>query len=63
MNEWRKFMMSNDKDNDKNMRICMVGGQALMEGIMMRGEHGYAQVIRNPEGELVTEVENYQQLM
>ncbi|MGI6529232.1 MAG: DUF1385 domain-containing protein [Clostridia bacterium] len=50
-------MMSNDKDNDKNMRICMVGGQALMEGIMMRGEHGYAQVIRNPEGELVTEVE------
>ena len=38
MNEWRKFMMSNDKDNDKNMRICMVGGQALMEGIMMRGE-------------------------
>lgn len=49
--------MSKDKQNEQCVRICMVGGQALMEGIMMRGEHGYAQVIRNPEGELVTEVE------
>lgn len=47
-----------DKKNiDNEVRICMVGGQALMEGIMMRGEYGYAQVIRNPEGELVTEFE------
>lgn len=42
---------------DNEVRICMVGGQALMEGIMMRGEYGFAQVIRNAEGELVTEYE------
>ena len=45
------------KDKDKEVRICMVGGQALMEGIMMRGQHGYSQVVRNPEGELVIETE------
>ena len=33
-------------------KICSVGGQALMEGIMMLGPHGMAQVVRNPEGEL-----------
>lgn len=34
-------------------KICSVGGQALMEGIMMLGPHGMAQVVRDPEGELV----------
>ncbi len=41
----------------KEVRICQVGGQALMEGIMMRGVYGYAQVIKNPKGELITESE------
>ena len=34
-------------------KICSVGGQALVEGIMMLGPHGMAQVVRDPEGELV----------
>ncbi len=34
-------------------KICSVGGQALMEGIMMLGPHGMAQVVRDPKGELV----------
>lgn len=38
-------------------KICSVGGQALMEGIMMLGPHGMAQVVRNPEGELVIKKE------
>lgn len=50
-------MSTVENKTDNEVRICMVGGQALMEGIMMRGQHGYAQVIRNPEGELVTEFE------
>ena len=33
-------------------KICSVGGQALMEGIMMLGPHGMAQVVRDPQGEL-----------
>lgn len=33
-------------------KICSVGGQALMEGIMMLGPHGMAQVVRDPHGEL-----------
>lgn len=54
---------SNEKINytgneicDKNGNIiCSVGGEALMEGIMMRAPSGYAQVVRNPQGELVIE--------
>ena len=34
-----------------------VGGQALMEGVMMRGPHKIAYAVRSPEGKIVTEVE------
>jgi uncharacterized protein YqhQ len=30
------------------------GGQAVMEGVLMRGEHDWAVCVRNPEGEIVT---------
>ncbi|MHB0858366.1 MAG: DUF1385 domain-containing protein [Anaerolineae bacterium] len=30
------------------------GGQAVMEGVMMRGEHDWAVCVRNPSGQLVT---------
>lgn len=33
-----------------------IGGQALMEGIMMRGPKKTAMAVRNPEGEIVLEV-------
>ncbi|MDR0288217.1 MAG: DUF1385 domain-containing protein [Clostridiales bacterium] len=36
-------------------RICNVGGEALIEGIMMRGPEGYAVVVRDTKGELVIE--------
>ena len=35
-----------------------IGGQALMEGIMMRGPQKTAMAVRNPEGEIVLEVSN-----
>lgn len=38
-------------------KICSVGGQALMEGIMMLGPHGMAQVVRDPQGEMVIKTE------
>ena len=35
-----------------------IGGQALMEGIMMRGPKKTAMAVRNPDGEIVLEVSN-----
>ena len=35
-----------------------IGGQALMEGIMMRGPKKTAMAVRNPDGEIVLEVNN-----
>ena len=34
-------------------KVCAVGGQALMEGIMMLGPHGMCQVVRDPQGKMV----------
>jgi uncharacterized protein YqhQ len=33
----------------------LVGGQAVMEGVMMRAPHSYCVAVRKPSGELVTE--------
>lgn len=51
-----KIKCTGNEKLDKNGNIiCSVGGEALMEGIMMRAPTGYAQVVRNPQGELVIE--------
>jgi uncharacterized protein YqhQ len=39
------------------------GGQAVMEGVMMRGEHEWAVCVRSPSGQLVTHHEPLQGLM
>jgi uncharacterized protein YqhQ len=33
----------------------LVGGQAVMEGVMMRAPHSYCVSVRKPSGELVTQ--------
>jgi uncharacterized protein YqhQ len=33
-----------------------MGGQAVMEGVMMRGEHTWAVAVRTPEGDIDIEV-------
>jgi uncharacterized protein YqhQ len=33
----------------------LVGGQAVMEGVMMRAPHSYCVAVRKPDGEMVTE--------
>src|SRR5436305_10611462 len=33
----------------------LVGGQAVMEGVMMRAPHSYCVAVRKPDGEVVTE--------
>src|ERR1700759_2605454 len=33
----------------------LVGGQAVMEGVMMRAPHSYCVAVRRPDGNIVTE--------
>jgi uncharacterized protein YqhQ len=51
--------MNDNKSNDKRELACRlktsIGGQALIEGIMMRGPKNTAMAVRNPEGEIVLE--------
>ncbi len=48
-------MSSNSKDTSCPMKKTSIGGQALIEGIMMRGPEVSAMAVRNPEGEIVLE--------
>ena len=52
-------MDKNKKDKISELscarRKTSIGGQALMEGIMMRGPKVTAMAVRNPEGEIVLE--------
>lgn len=37
------------------MKKTNIGGQAVIEGVMMRGKEIYAMAVRNPEGEIIVE--------
>ena len=39
----------------ENGEETLVGGQAVMEGVMMRAPHSYCVAVRKPNGEVVTE--------
>lgn len=41
------------------MRKCAVGGQAVIEGVMMRGSKGIATAVRKSDGEIEVKVEEY----
>lgn len=47
--------MSKKSDNTK--RCTYIGGQAVMEGVMMRGRRAMATAVRDPEGEIQIESE------
>src|SRR5204862_153060 len=40
----------------------LVGGQAVMEGVMMRAPHSYCVAVRKPDGEMVTEEQAIQKV-
>ena len=46
----------------KKKRRCYsgIGGQAVMEGIMMKNGDKYAVAVRKPDGEIAVDLENYQ---
>lgn len=43
----------------KIMRYSGIGGQAVLEGIMMKNKEQYAVAVRKPDGEIEVEVEHY----
>lgn len=47
--------MSKNKNNSCPLKKTSIGGQALMEGIMMRGPEVTAMAVRNTDGEIILE--------
>lgn len=47
---------------DSELRLPAYGGQAVIEGVMMRGKRNLAMACRTPEGEIVTFQENLPEL-
>ena len=42
--------------NNKEQHITSIGGQAIIEGVMMRGPHKTAMAVRKPDNEIICEV-------
>ena len=40
-----------------------IGGQAVLEGVMMKNDEKYAVAVRKPDGEIEVELENYQAVL
>lgn len=47
----------------KKQRYSGIGGQAVLEGIMMKNKEQYAVAVRKPNGEIEVEVEHYYGIM
>lgn len=43
----------------KNMKYSGIGGQAVLEGVMMKNKDQYAVAVRKPNGEIEVEIEHY----
>ncbi len=43
----------------KKMKYSGIGGQAVLEGVMMKNKDQYAVAVRKPDGEIEVEVEHY----
>ncbi len=47
-------------DRKKRSRYSGIGGQAVLEGIMMKNQEKYAVAVRKPDGGIAVELENHQ---
>ena len=48
---------------DKGGRYSGIGGQAVLEGVMMKNKEQYAVAVRKPDGEIDVEVDVYKGVM
>ena len=47
----------------KKGRSCGIGGQAVLEGVMMKNKDRYAVSVRKPNGEIETDTEEFRGIM
>lgn len=47
----------------RKLRYSGIGGQAVLEGIMMKNKEQYAVAVRKPDGEIAVEVEHYNSII
>lgn len=47
----------------RRSRYSGIGGQAVLEGIMMKNDENYAIAVRKPDGEIELELENFQGIL
>ena len=47
----------------KNRCYSGIGGQAVLEGVMMKNKDKYAVAVRRPDGGITVEVDNYQGIL
>ena len=52
-----KKQKDNKYDTSKKTRRTFIGGQALLEGVMMRGQKSVALAVRAPDGEIEVKTE------
>ena len=48
------LFMKDKKTSEKKVKYTSIGGQAVMEGVMMRGKKGYVVAVRHPQNGIVT---------
>lgn len=48
-----------DKKNKKKKRYSGIGGQAVLEGIMMKNKDKYSVAVRKPDGEIEVDIDEY----
>lgn len=53
-----RVVTNSDKVITNNDKVVTYGGQAVIEGVMMRGTNMYALSVRNTDGEIVTETKD-----
>lgn len=53
--EFAENLPAADENKKKSCGRTMIGGQALMEGVMMRGSNSMAMAVRSPDGNIMLE--------
>lgn len=54
-NDNSSIKKSSKKATEKPVKRTLIGGQAIMEGVMMRGKTTIAMAVRNPDGDILTD--------
>lgn len=56
------FFITYKKESGEHMKSSNIGGQAVLEGIMMKNKNEYAVAVRKPDGEIALMKEEYKSI-